>query len=182
MYKALQNGWVPPLELSEDEYFHIKNNTTYAIAKYGDTLPQIRGVVGFAYSYAAKWFGGYCRGYNDKGEPRDYIREGYNNIMKQLPNIMSVKFHNCSYDKLDIPENSIIYCDPPYRNTTKYKDSIDYEQFYQWCRDKKLEGHNIFVSEYNMPDDFICVWEKELNSSLTKDTGSKKAIEKLFTL
>jgi hypothetical protein len=33
-----------------------------------------------------------------------------------------------------------------------------------------------------MPDDFICVWQKEQVSSLAKDTGSKRAIEKLFTL
>jgi DNA adenine methylase len=41
-------------------------------------------------------------------------------------------------------------------------------------------GHIVFVSEYNAPKDFKCVWEKEMVSSLTKDTGSKKAIEKLF--
>ena len=44
------------------------------------------------------------------------------------------------------------------------------------------QGHKVFVSEYNAPEDFKCVWEKEINSSLTKDTGSKKATEKLFTL
>jgi hypothetical protein len=38
------------------------------------------------------------------------------------------------------------------------------------------------VSEYQMPNDFICVWSKKVNSSLTKDTGSKKGVEKLFTL
>ena len=40
----------------------------------------------------------------------------------------------------------------------------------------------MFVSEYQMPEDFICVWSKEVNSSLTKETGSKKGVEKLFTL
>ena len=42
------------------------------------------------------------------------------------------------------------------------------------------KGHIIFVSEYNAPDDFECVWQKEIVSSLTQDTGSKKAVEKLF--
>jgi len=32
-----------------------------------------------------------------------------------------------------------------------------------------------------MPEkDFKCIWSKQVNSSLTKDTGSKKNIEKLF--
>ena len=42
--------------------------------------------------------------------------------------------------------------------------------------------HTIFVSEYNMPEDFKCVWQKDVCSSLTSDTGSKKNVEKLFTL
>jgi hypothetical protein len=29
-------------------------------------------------------------------------------------------------------------------------------------------------------DDFECVWQKEIVSSLTQNTGSKKAVEKLF--
>jgi hypothetical protein len=33
---------------------------------------------------------------------------------------------------------------------------------------------------YNAPNDFECIWSKEMVSSLTKDTGSKKAVEKLF--
>jgi DNA adenine methylase len=38
------------------------------------------------------------------------------------------------------------------------------------------------VSEYNAPEDFECLWSKEVNNSLTKDTGSKKGIEKLFKM
>lgn len=44
------------------------------------------------------------------------------------------------------------------------------------------KGHIVFVSEYKAPDDFECVWEKEIVSSLTQDTGSKKAVEKLFKI
>ena len=79
-------------------------------------------------------------------------------------------------------KKSLLYIDPPYKGTTKYKDKFDYEKFYEWCRDRHKEGHIIFVSEYEMPDDFKCIWSKEINSSLTKDTGSKKGVEKLFIL
>ena len=93
-------------------------------------------------------------------------------------------FEHKSYNELAIPERSIIYCDPPYRNTAEYKAcaTFDHEPFYEWCKLKQKEGHTVFVSEYVMPDDFICVWQKRVNSSLAKDTGSKKNIEKLFTL
>ena len=87
----------------------------------------------------------------------------------------------CSdYNNLYIPENSVIYCDPPYENTTKYVGSFDSSAFWNWCRIKASEGLTVFVSEYNAPDDFECVWSKSVCSSLTKDTGSKVAIERLF--
>ena len=35
---------------------------------------------------------------------------------------------------------------------------------------------------YVVRDDFICLWSKEQVSSLTQDTGSKRAIERLYTL
>jgi DNA adenine methylase len=44
------------------------------------------------------------------------------------------------------------------------------------------KGHIIFVSEYNAPDDFECVWQKEIVSSLAKNTGAKRGVEKLFRL
>lgn len=43
-----------------------------------------------------------------------------------------------------------------------------------------MDGHKVFVSEYTAPDDFVCVWSKQVNNSLTKDTGSKKGVECLF--
>ena len=84
---------------------------------------------------------------------------------------------------LEIPDNSIIYCDPPYKNTTAYKtNSFDHDKFWQWVRNKTNDGHTVFVSEYTAPNDFECVWQKEIVSSLTKNTGSKIGIEKLFIL
>jgi DNA adenine methylase len=42
---------------------------------------------------------------------------------------------------------------------------------------KAKEGHKVFVSEYNAPSDFKCVWRQELTNNL----NLKKAVEKLFT-
>ena len=92
---------------------------------------------------------------------------------------MWVKFIHSSYGDLIIPPNSIIYCDIPYKDTAKYATwCFNYEHFYDWCREKKKEWHTIFISEYNMPDDFKCVWQQEIVNNL----NNKKAVEKLFTL
>lgn len=100
--------------------------------------------------------------------------------MKQLPNILDVWYYCCEYDELEIPSNSIIYCDPPYQNTDKtYKEKkFNHDNFWNWCRQKHDEKHDIFVSEYNAPNDFTCVWEKELPK--THPNQKKLSTERLF--
>lgn len=171
MYQEILNGWRPKDDYTEQDYNNVKQNKK--------KNSYLSGYFGFALSYGGKWFGGWRR---DGQGKRNYVKEAYNNMLKQIPNLKGIDFFNVNYDKLDIPNNSIIYCDIPYKETTKYNTTFDYDNFYNWCRYMKKQGHQIFVSEYNMPDDFICVWQKEITSSLTQDTGSKKAIEKLFTI
>ena len=125
------------------------------------------------------WFGCYRR---DKIGKRNYSLEAHNNVRKQAPKLKGIVFNNLNYWELSIPHKSIIYCDPPYENTAKYKgtDSFNHFLFWQWCRDMSIAGHQVFISEYNAPEDFKCIWEKKVNNSLTKNTGGKQGIEKLF--
>ena len=47
------------------------------------------------------------------------------------------------------------------------------------------KGHNIFISEYSMPNDFKIIWEQEVKSSLSANNisgGNKTSIERLFVL
>ena len=170
---ALSIGWTPPSVLTEDDYKDIRDNKE-------NYPPELVGFVGFACSYAAKWFGGYCRGFTQKGLPRDYIKEAWRNVEKQKPLLKGILFRHSSYLDLVIPPNSIIYCDPPYNNATKYKDGFDHQVFWQWCRDMVDIGHQVFISEYEAPFDFEVIWQKTVNSSLTSNTGEKRNTEKLF--
>jgi len=59
----------------------------------------------------------------------------------------------------------------------------DYDFFWEWCRNKTKEGHKVFISEYNAPEDFKCIWEKESSNNMSVNhTGHimKKVIERLF--
>ena len=161
--------------IGEIKYKEIQNNKE----KFEDWKV---GYVGFQLSFGAKFFGGYRR---DKVGIRDYENEAQQNLKTQQSLIKGIEFFNKSYDEIEIPKESIIYCDIPYKNTTKYsnKNSFDYEKFYDWCIEIQKQGHKLFISEYEMPEDrFECIWQKEIISSLTKDTGSKKGIEKLFVV
>lgn len=153
-------------EFTEDDYKQLRKSDE---CKY-------KGYAGFAFSYGGKWLGGWSR----HRTKRDYVKAAYKSAVKQSQLLQGVRFINESYLDLQVPENSLIYCDPPYANTTKYKDDFDHDKFWKWCRDKVKEGHTVFVSEYNAPDDFKCVWSKEIINKLTKNTGSKKGVEKLF--
>ena len=157
-------------EFTIDDYKMYQYNTELNIG--------MRGYVGFALSYGGKWFGGWRR---DKENKRDYIAEAYNNAVKQ-----SLLLQNCDLIKgdfmnIDYTPNSIIYIDPPYSNSTKYKNiNFNYDFFWNWVRKMSINGYKIFISEYNAPNDFECIYEKKIKSSLTKNTGGKDGIERLF--
>lgn len=156
--------------ISEDKFYEVKRDI--------DGYPKwYVWLAWFQLSFWAMWFWSYRR---DKEWKRDYANETIKNIEKQKVKIKWIKFINSSYKDLGIPKESIIYCDIPYKHTAKYKwvEEFDYEHFYNWCREKKKEWHTIFISEYNMPDDFTCVWQQEIVNNL----NNKKATEKLFTL
>lgn len=174
LWTALVSGdFVPPGIVAEDMYLSVRNNR-------GDYDPALVGFVGFCCSYSGKWFAGYARGNDKSGKSRNYCAESRRNILMQLPNIQTVIFKQKSYLDLHIPDDSTVYCDPPYAKTTKYKSSdFDHEIFWQWVRELSARC-NVLVSEYTTPDDFECLWSKEVNNTLTKDTGSKRGVGRLF--
>ena len=82
-----------------------------------------------------------------------------------------------SYDALEIEEDSVIYCDPHYINTDGYLSDFNHKKFYSWCKKQR----NIFISEYTMPDDFLCLGAVNKNVILDRNNKAKKKQEKLFT-
>jgi DNA adenine methylase len=172
-------------EINKDLYDYARDIYNKRIE---NTLSDaIIGWIGWMGSANGRFFdGGYSGKSNTKiGTVRDYIKEAINNIEKQLPKMIGVQFENKDYTELEIPNESIIYCDIPYQGTKQYSTSKDFNHsnFLNWCREKANQGHTIFVSEYNAPADFECVWEKEAKSSLSangKIGGNKISVEKLF--
>lgn len=179
MWKALQDGWLPPPHISEDEYNYVKNNQT--------TLPPYYvGYVGFNASFGARYFQGYARGFKNDGiTPRDMSNEAYRNIMKQLSKLHDVSFMCGDYRKICV-DNSVIYCDPPYENTKGYYSTIalDYDEFWSWCK-QQSNSNILFVSSYDAPDDWGCIWQKGTVcnfDSQRNENSNKQRTEKLFVL
>lgn len=136
------------------------------------------GWFGFMGSFNGRFYDG---GFSGKTEKRDYIKEQVANTKKQIPLIKDIVFKCCNYSDLEIIDNSIVYCDPPYRNTKQYSNkNFDYEKYYNWIRNIS-RNNEVYVSEYEMPSDFECVWQKEVTNSLNT-TLTKRPIEKLFRI
>jgi len=137
------------------------------------------GWIAWMGSYNGRFFDG---GYSGKTEKRDYVNEQILNTEKQLKLLNGIIFKSGDYSTIEIPENSIVYCDIPYKGTKQYSTSknFNYEKFWQWCRDLVKMGHSVFISEYAAPEDFICVWEKPVKNSM-HPTKTITTIEKLFT-
>lgn len=169
MWKALQEGWKPPTTLTRQEYHNVKDNKK-------DYSPELVGFAGFLCSFGGKWFNGYA--FNNKGD--NYALRGSNVLLKQVPLIKDIFFVCSDYSKIKIYDNSIVYCDPPYENTTNYKDTFNHKNFWNWCR-KVSETNRIFISEYSAPSDFTCILTVEHKTILNKNSQDLR-IEKLFTI
>lgn len=175
-WKAFISGWRPP-HITREKYANIKESIDFC-------EPALVGWAGFNCSYSGKWFGGYAGTVDTKGGVRDYIYEALKNCERQALKLKGVAFCSASYDEIAIPENAVVYCDPPYESTTGYHSNFDHSKFWEWVRWKSFD-HSVFVSEYNAPEDFKCIWQKSVKSSLSangKSGSSIQSIEKLFTL
>lgn len=173
MWKALQGGWIPPKSITEAEYREIRENPD----KFS---PELYSFVAIGCSYSGKWWGGYARGNASNGTPRNYCLESRTNVMQQVAKLQGVEFYCTDYRELEIPTGSVVYCDPPYNDTTRYRENFDSLSFWNWCKEMVYRGNHVYVSEYAAPSDWKCVWMAYTSSSLTADTGSKSAIERLY--
>ncbi len=107
--------------------------------------------------------------------------------LQRLQSLQSLQsLQNCdittscnSYNEVEFERDSVVYCDPPYKDTACYGVEFSHDDFYKWLRNV---NHPVFISEYSMPDDFIAIAQKEKRVllSMVNSAGKPNAIEKIF--
>ena len=169
MYKGVQNGYELPDSLTEEEYRYIR--------EHKDEDKVLTGFVGFGCSFAGKWFGGYAR----NKQNHNYCKASKNSLMKKMSTMADVEFDWRDYKSLFL-KGCLIYCDPPYANTTKYTGVPDFdsEEFWNimraWSKD-----NDVYISEYEAPDDFVSVLEIPTKTNIRdKSDNVCCRVEKLF--
>lgn len=142
--------------------------------------PAYTAGIGYFASYGGRYFdGGYAR--DAKGN-RIIYAERLAYARKQAPLLKNICFDVRDYRFYINYVNCVFYLDPPYKGTKVYNSvtGFDYDKFYSFCRD--LSKNNwVFISEYEMPDDFECIWSKERKVFQKSDRANAEvATEKLF--
>lgn len=164
-----------PNEIPYEEYMEVKNNKE----NYEDWY---LGLVGFLGSFGAKYFGGYAR--HNKDDFTEQIQRGsIKNLKKQYDDLKDVKFECKDFREIKDIKGYVIYCDPPYKGATKYSTKeFPYDEFYNWCREMSKDNV-VLISEYNMPEDFKCIWQKDNKINFDSNrTNANSKIEKLFII
>lgn len=101
-----------------------------------------------------------------------------NNII----NFPLINATSMDYRLLDIPSNSVVFCDPPYKDSdVKYNNlTFNHEEFYDWCLEK-AKYNDVYVTEYNIEHPhFQLVGEKGRQISLNAQGSKGMKIEKLY--
>lgn len=167
---------IAPEKCSFEHYSDVRGNRST-----GKYPKEYVALIGYCASYGGRYFdGGYGR---DSKGGRSIYSERLNNLKAQATNLNEIIFLCQDYNFYlnQGVKNALFYLDPLYKGTKKYsKQNIDYEEFYDFCR-KLSEDNIVVISEYYMPDDFICIWQKERKVLQKSDrTTGDKAVEKLF--
>ena len=158
MWKAAQDGWVPPKTLTKEEYEALKNSTQ----------SPLRTFAGYGCSFSGRWWGGYA----SDSSGRNYCGNAANSIEKIKPFLKNITFSSHPYQ--DSETGDVVYCDPPYANTTKPGQKLDFnsELFWNWVQNQKVP---VFVSEYSSPLPFV--WEKKVKTDMHTKNGQEERTE-----
>lgn len=164
-----------PKSVSERTWLRYKNDKTPS---------AMRAFIGFGCSFGGIWFSTYAQKYYKHAIYRaPVVKESTRSCQKMVPRIKKINTIGCKDYKQHHLKNFLIYCDPPYSNTSGYKAVNSFNNNEFWDKVREWSKNNIvIVSEYTAPKDFKCIWKKKRveSGSLTKFRTSKT--EKLFIL
>lgn len=190
---ALGNlNWTPPETMTKSEWARIMKKEK-VLAK----LPVLEQAE-FAFAatgptFGSMWCGQWAKDY--EGQEGTRYRQAREAALKDAPGLAGINFNSGSYDVLEIPERSLVYCDPPYVNTTEYsgskviipvgdalsKNNWNAARFWRWC-DRLIDdkGCIVFVSEYKGPeggDVYGKVWSPELKAEADAARAKLRALQ-----
>lgn len=172
LWAAARDGWVPPEELTVEEYDALR-----------DALPSaLRAFAGFPCSFGGKWFGGYAR---DPKSDRNFARAASRSIVRRAAALQGVELRCADYRALSdvIGPGTVVYADTPYAGTTGYSGAgaFDSAEFWRTADGWADLGATVLVSEYAAPDRWEAIWETSRHVSTALDNRRATAVDRVFS-
>ena len=106
LHKAVQNGWVPPEHVSEEEY-----KASFAV----DWSDPLATFMGFGCAFGGDWRHGYAK----DAKNANYARQSSNALRRDA----RANAEHVNADALTAAIDAaveVVYCDPPYEGTSPY--------------------------------------------------------------
>lgn len=137
LYQALQQGWEPPSDVTEEDHSRLKHAEPSAL----------RGFVGYGCSWGGAWFHSFVRGHTSPAT-------GARSLMRKAPLLTGVNFRQCDYAVHYPGPSAVVYCDPPYlgRDCPPQCRPFDHSRFWKTMNAWSDEGSAVFVSEESAPE------------------------------
>ena len=154
----------------------------YEILKKTKQASIEKSIAGFCYSYNGKQWGGYVNRHPEGDKIRNYPaeRKRHYELLRKTPSFQQATIRVAPYDSWK-PKGYVIYCDPPYINTTGYTSSSDFNHTAFWNTIRRWSIDNyVFVSEYTAPSDFKEIGSSVKYSSLSGKGAGDVRTERLF--
>lgn len=197
-WQALQQGYeIPTLLCTRETYNDAREISDYVIQNddtCGLTLQELFEVACWRFlgSFSGRPFDGWV----GSSENVDFYSQRRTSVLTQIAecdNFQNVVF----LDALDYRTSmgtvgeafggasGIVYCDPPYRNVRikgrrSKLTSFDSNAFWGWAVQVR-DVHYIYVSEYEAPNTFSCIWEKDVPVMLSTRNSNRESVpERLF--
>lgn len=174
MLKEAAAGRIYPDEVPESEYERLKSEVRSGMC--GDVA--LAGFVGFGCTFGGAFYAGYAR---DPSGRRKYAAAASRSMKKTGELLRGAEIFRSDYRTARIGYWDVVYCDPPYKGTSGFRCTppFDSEAFWTWARITSL-SNLVFISETEAPEDFACVWEKEIRAHAFSGDRNKMRTEKLF--
>lgn len=180
LLQNIQLGWSPEY-IDSATYYEYKNldKIIQPLAQPCEIRAEM-AFAGFVMSFAGAYFQGLARQQSKTLNP--YWIQGVSSIKKLRAKIQDVNFTVSDYREVKLPEEpekTIIYFDPPYRNTCRcnHKD-FKYDELYTYIYRCQELGYHVFLSEYSAPSTFKEIWRKNIicfaSNQYSVYTGEKR--------
>jgi site-specific DNA-adenine methylase len=102
--------------------------------------------------------------------------------LERLERLERLELSALDYRDVSVPDNAVVYCDPPYQGTAEYKEGgFNHSEFWDWVR-VVSKKNPVYISEYNSPDDFKAVLRFQQKSTYAGGKNDKQPDERLFTM